>query len=77
MLSSLSKGHTKLKQLGDDSGEVSEEQCIVLGVFLGDGLEFLVLHQNHVGRKHHQALGFGILVLFDKRGQRRSAIEEH
>lgn len=63
VLGALGKRNTQLKQLGNNGGEVLEEQVVVLGILFGPGLELLVLDEDHVGGKHHEGLGGLVLVL--------------
>jgi hypothetical protein len=44
LLSGLCKWDTQLEQLGDDGGEVLEEQCLILGVLLDPLFEGLIGH---------------------------------
>lgn len=48
---------TEFKELDEGIGKFLEEGVRVLGVSRNVLLEFLVLNQGHVGRKHHQGLG--------------------
>ena len=55
--------HTQLKQSTQHLAEILEKQLIILGVLLDPAPKHLVLHQRHVRRQHHQALGALVLVL--------------
>jgi len=59
----FSKRNTELEKLGDDGGEVLEEEGFVGSVFLDVLLEGLIGDESHVGWKHHQGFGGLIFVL--------------
>jgi hypothetical protein len=57
------EGHAKLEELKKDVGEILEEGIVVPSVLVDVLLEGLVLDQRHVGGKHHQCFGLGVLKL--------------
>lgn len=59
----LGEWYTKFEKLDDDSGEILEEEVVVLGVFVDPLFEGLVGYKSHIGRKHHKGLGLLVLEL--------------
>lgn len=59
----LSEGNTQFEKLGDDGGEILEEDTLILGVAVDVLAEGLVGDERHVGGQHHERFAGLVLVL--------------